>query len=249
MRLRVIACEVIARELYHVAAAAPGVVDIHFLTQGLHDIGPEPMKARLQEEVDRTDAKLYDAVALGYALCSNGTDGICARDIPVVLPRAHDCITLLLGSRQRYKQEFEAVPGTYYGSAGWYERDHENLSHPGLGAAGGLGKRYKYEEYVEAYGEENAKYIMEQLEGGLRHYERLLFVRTGLGGEDDAIACARRRADEEGWRFETADGDLALLRKLVSRQWDEDFVVLRPGESIKPTHNDTIVDCATCPSS
>ena len=248
MRLRVVACEVIARELYHLAARAPGVVDIHFLTQGLHDIGPEPMRAKLQEAIDETDTGLYDAVALGYALCSNGTDGIRAREIPVVLPRAHDCITLLLGSRERYRHEFDTVPGTYYGSAGWYERDHENLSNPGLAAAGGLGKRYEYEEYVAAYGEENARYIMEQLEGGLRHYERFLFVETGLGGEDQARDAARARADEEGWRFETTEADLTLLRKLVSRQWDDDFVVLEPGMRMIPTHDDRIMDCTTCRS-
>ncbi|MFV1980286.1 MAG: DUF1638 domain-containing protein [Rhodothermia bacterium] len=33
-----------------------------------------------------------------------------------VLPRAHDCITLLMGSRTRYLEYFKAHPGTYFRS-------------------------------------------------------------------------------------------------------------------------------------
>jgi hypothetical protein len=35
-----------------------------------------------------------------------------------VLPRAHDCVTVLLGSRERYTREHAAAPATY-----WYSED------------------------------------------------------------------------------------------------------------------------------
>jgi len=38
-----------------------------------------------------------------------------------VVPRAHDCITLLLGSKERYAKLFGERPGTYWYSAGWLE--------------------------------------------------------------------------------------------------------------------------------
>jgi hypothetical protein len=243
MRLRVIACEVLARELYALAANVEGIVDITMLTQGLHDIGAVPMREKLQAEIDATDATRYDAVALGYALCSNGTEGISAREIPVVLPRAHDCITLLLGSRKRYDEAFQSHPGTYYMTSGWFERDHETMSSPGAGIADKLGMDKSYEEYVAEYGEENAQFIIDQLKGGLRHYDRMLFVSSGLGGEDAARAAARERAEAEGWEFVTTPADLTILRKLLSREWDDDFLVLEPGQTVRPTHDERVVDC------
>ena len=45
-----------------------------------------------------------------------------ARDIPVVLPRAHDCITLFLGARERYAEQMEG-PATYWYVADQLERN------------------------------------------------------------------------------------------------------------------------------
>ena len=47
----------------------------------------------------------YEAILLGYARCNDGLVGVTARDIPLVIPRAHDCITFFFGSRG-------AVPGS-----------------------------------------------------------------------------------------------------------------------------------------
>ena len=58
--------------------------------------------------------KGYDAVVMVYGLCGRATAGITARDVPVVIPRAHDCITLFLGSRARYSEQHENQPGTYW---------------------------------------------------------------------------------------------------------------------------------------
>jgi len=85
------------------AAAARSInkIDIEFLPKGLHDIGQAGMSARLKEVLDAVDVSKYDAVLMGYALCSNGLVGLAPRSIPIVLPRAHDCITLFLAARQR----------------------------------------------------------------------------------------------------------------------------------------------------
>ena len=56
------------------------------------------------------------------ALCSNGLVGLTARNIPVVVPRAHDCITLFLGSKERYLDYFQSHTGVYFKTSGWIER-------------------------------------------------------------------------------------------------------------------------------
>ena len=92
------------------------------MPKGLHDLGSEQMQARVQEAVDAVDTEAYDAILLGYGLCNNGLVGITAKDIPLVLPRAHDCITLFLGDRKRYSTYFIDHPGTYFKTSGWIER-------------------------------------------------------------------------------------------------------------------------------
>lgn len=121
MRLKLISCEVLYREMCFAIARSPHQVDVEFLPKGLHDLGSEPMRRRLQECVDRVDAQ-FEAVLMGYALCGNGLVGLCARAVPIVIPRAHDCIALLMGSRQRYQAYFDENPGVYFRSTGWLER-------------------------------------------------------------------------------------------------------------------------------
>ncbi len=247
MRLLAIACEVVAREFYLAAAWAEAAVDIKLLTQGLHDRKQERMRTIIQDEIDAAGAARYDAVVLGYGLCSNGTEGIVAREKPLVIPRAHDCITLLLGSRARYAEEFASTPGTYYYSTGWCERDKEDIGPHEPGVMERMGLSGSYEEYVERYGEENAKYILEQIRGGLRHYDRLAFIEMGLGGNEEARREAEERAAREGWRFEVMKGDISLIKKLLSGQWDDDFVTLEPGQALAASHDDRVMRCTQCP--
>ncbi len=46
MRLRVIACEVLFREISQAAALSPHQVDVEFLEKGLHDYGGAAMRKR-----------------------------------------------------------------------------------------------------------------------------------------------------------------------------------------------------------
>ena len=120
MFLRVIACEIAFRELCHAAATSPNLVDFDFLTQGYHDV-PGTGRAELQKQIDAVPAGRYDAIILGYGLCSNILTGLTTSHTPLVIPRAHDCITFFLGSKERYQDFFTAHPGTYYYTSGWLE--------------------------------------------------------------------------------------------------------------------------------
>ena len=113
MKLKLIGCEVLYREACWAVAHSPHQVDVEFLPKGLHDIGGAGMCARLQEAVSRSEDLGYEAILLGYALCGGGTAGLAARSTPLVIPRAHDCITLLMGSREKYLEYFTHHAGVY----------------------------------------------------------------------------------------------------------------------------------------
>ena len=239
-RYKVIACEILFREVCLCAALSRQVVDLQFMPKGLHDIGEQKMADRLQSEIDRTDPARYDAILLVYGLCNNGIRGLSA-SIPLVIPRAHDCITLLLGSRETYRSYFDAKPGTYFKSPGWIERDAkgdgENLS-----IATQLGIDRTYAEYVAQYGEENAAYLVEQLGDWLRNYRRLAYIDTGTGDpEGDRLATAEQ-AREKAWDFDALQGDLALIRRLFNGDWDaRDFLVVPPHKTIIPSFDENVM--------
>src|SRR5579864_4146819 len=120
MRLKLIGCQVLTRELEVVATRSPHSLEIEILTMGLHDLGAG-MRSHLQERVDAADGHGYDALLLAYGLCGRGTEGLRARSTQLVLPRVHDCIGILMGDRNKYQSYFQGHPGVYYRSPGWIE--------------------------------------------------------------------------------------------------------------------------------
>ena len=242
MRLRAIACEVLARPLYAAAVLSPHVVDFDLIDRGLHH-DPDLLRTALQAKIDEVNQERYDAVVLAYALCSNSTAGLMARGRSLIMPRAHDCITLYLGSRHAYTEEFNGNPGTYYYTADYTER--MLTDGVALGAIADSAIQKSYEEYVEKYGEDNAKYLTEVMGGWRQHYKRAAFIAMGVGTDDDAAAKAREDADKNGWSFERVQGDARLLRKLLHGEWDEEFLRVPPGEAIGVTYDEDIV--RACP--
>ena len=228
MRLKLISCEVLYREMCAAVARSLHQVDLEFLPKGLHDLGGPAMRARLQEAVDGVDATRYEAVLLGYTLCGNCIAGLESRTLPLVIPRAHDCIALLMGSRERYRSYFENNPGTCFRSTGWLERG-EDLDQAAL--------------LIARYGEDNGRYLIEQFNGYQRNYRQLAYIATGLEPDGSFEQQAREEAARRGWQFETIHGDLRLFERLVAGDWDEnDFLVVPPGWRVKPTYDGGIIE-------
>lgn len=241
MRLYAIACDVLARPVYLCAARSPHVVDLRMFERGLHD-EPKTLRERLQEAIDEAPSNA-DAIVLGYGLCGGATAGIMARDKPVVLPRAHDCITLFLGARERYAEEHAKV-ATYWYVADQLERnDGYRASVGGLAIGSDTDAQIEATraEYVAKYGEDNADYLMEVLGGWRSHYGRAAFVSMGVADETTSEASARDEAERRGWAFEHVEGSLVLLRRLLDGDWNEDMLVLQPGEELAMSWDDGVV--------
>lgn len=243
MRLRCVGCDALARPIYLSAAQSPHVVDVVLLQLGLH-VDSADLRARLQAQIDAATGQGYDAIVIGYGLCGQATAGLRARDVPVVIPRAHDCITLFLGSRQRYEREFKACPGTYWYTLDYVERRNAAGTSLSLGAIVDDDLDRVYAEYVEKYGRENADYLMEVMGAWQAHYQRAVFIDLGIGDSTEVEAWAREEALRRGWRYEKVAGDLRLIRRLLWGEWDEDFLVLQPGQQIVVSHGVDVIAAA-----
>lgn len=236
-RFCVIACHVLWRELCHFAAQSPHVFDFHFLEQGLHNT-PERLREELQRAVDARDGH-YDALLIGYGLCSNGLQGLQARHTPIVCVRAHDCITFLLGSKERYREYFDTHPGTYWYSPGWIE----DSAMPGK-------DRYDaaLKTYIEEYGEESARYLMEATETWISNYNNAAYVDLGIGGSDGYRDYTRACAAWLGWQCDALEGDTRLLRDFLNGVWDDEaFLVVPPGYMVAPSFDERILEARPIP--
>ncbi|MFH1615138.1 MAG: DUF1638 domain-containing protein [Planctomycetota bacterium] len=225
MRLQFIVCKVLQREAYYCAARAKNVVDIVIMPQGLHN-EPEKLRTEVQKALDNTtdiQDRPYDASLLGYGLCSNGIVGLSAR-IPVVIPRGHDCITLLLGSKEKYRQYFDSHRGIYWYSPGWIEDNNQ----PGK-------ERYEKTlmQYQEKYGPDNAQYLMEMEQNWIKEYSWATYVDWGFDDSQKYREFTKECAKYLNWNYDELKGEPSLMQRLFDGQWnEEEFLVLEPGKQI-----------------
>ncbi len=241
MRLKLIACEIMYRELCQAVAQSVNLVDVEFLPKGLHDIGQAGMSSRLAEVLASVDETRFEAVLLGYGLCSNGLVGLAARSVPLVVPRAHDCITLFLGSKERYLEYFQNHPGVYFNTSGWIERGVGLLQGGQETTHSQSALPQSYEDLVARYGEDNAQFLYEEL-CNMRHYAGLTYIDMGVGPDDRFQQQSEAEAAERGWQYEKLSGDMRLLQGLLDGPWDDDrYLVVPPGKRIAASFDQRVI--------
>ena len=67
----------------------------------------------------------------------------------------------------------------------------------------------------------------------------------GVCDERPFVEAARAEAAGRGWNFDHREGDWTLLEKLFFGRWDDDFVVLRPGEKLIARNDERVLDAAS----
>jgi hypothetical protein len=209
-RRHVIACATVIEEM---RPHLPSGVPYEVLDFGLH-LNPQDLRRVLQEKIDEA-SQHAEVILLGYGLCSLAVVGLRATTATLVVSRSDDCIAIFLGSCDAYKQQARKEPGTYYLTKGWIEVGDSPFS--------------EHEKLVEKYGEAKARRMMKLT---LKNYTRLAFINTGDYNLESYRGYARRTSEKFGLRYEEIDGSPALVKKLIAGPWDDEFVVVPPGETI-----------------
>ena len=239
-RFLALTCEALARSIYQIAAETEHTVSVRLFGQGLHN-RPKNLRKILQEDINDVAAGDFDAILLVYGMCGTSTVGLTAQGTQLVIPRAHDCITLYLGSRERYQEEFERHPGTYWYSVDYIERADKGAS-VALGAAGIEETEAQYEEYVQKFGKETADYLIEEMRKWTQHYTRAAFIDTGLGDIQAYEKMAKDKAERDGWVFERINGNRRLLEILINGNWsDDEFLIVPPGYTIRQDTGEKLI--------
>jgi hypothetical protein len=208
-RTLVMACATVIEEMLPLL---PEGMDHQVFDFGLH-VNPDKLRNTLQVAIDAVSGQ-YDTIILGYGLCSQAVIGIKANGCRLVCPRVDDCIAIFLGSRVAYNTQCRTEPGTYYLTKGWIEVGDTPFS--------------EYDRFLQRYGKERAERIFKLMLG---NYKRLALINTGQYELENYREYARRTAERFGLRYEEIEGSDALVKKTLFGPWDNEFVVLEPGET------------------
>jgi len=232
MLLKLVSCNVFQREACWCIARSPHVVDVEFTELGEH-ARSDGLRKTIQAKIDAADAgpRRYDAILILFGVCGNAGIALQARKTRLVMPRAHDCCTILLGSKETFRQHFEADPSTPFGSAGYVERGSYFMRT----ADGGSQVYYgdEYAEYVRRYGEDDARYVWEQMHppSAPAGDHRAVFIDLPQTSHLGCAEVFRRKAEAEGKQYVRLEGSIRLIANLIMGRWDEaDFLIVEPGQ-------------------
>jgi hypothetical protein len=237
MLLKLICCNVFQREAASCLVRSPHIIDPEYTELGEHSRS-DGLRALLQARIDATEAsgKAYDALLLLFGLCGNSTVGLQARSRPLVIPRAHDCCTILLGSRAKFVENFGADPSTPFSSAGYLERGDYFLRTAEDGDAS-VQTGDAYQALVAQYGEEDARYIWEQMHPR-REQQKAVFIDLP---ETRPLGYAQRfqeRAAAAGKETQLLEGNIRLIEALLMGNWNpEEFLTVPPGQRIEGVYD------------
>ncbi|MCG3149770.1 MAG: hypothetical protein PCFJNLEI_03235 [Verrucomicrobiae bacterium] len=233
MLLKLISCNVFQREVCWCLARSPHIVDLEFTELGEHAHSGR-LRDLIQAKIDATEqaGKKYDAILLLFGLCGNATAGLRARQTPLVIPRAHDCCTILLGSKEKFAQHFKDAPSTPFSSAGYLDRGEYFLRVDGGTSTVNYGSSYA--ELVKQYGEEDAKYVWEQMHPPeLENAQtKAVFINLPETTPPEYLQRFQEKAAAAGKECVELPGSLRLINQLLIGQWNpQDFLTVPPGQN------------------
>ena len=212
MSLLLLACNTNREEIGAAAQNVRAEMPMVFLESGLH-IVPEKLRRRLQSEIDGAGGNVSH-ILFGFGFCGNALVGLRSSDKTLVIPEVDDCITLLLGSTAR-RIEINRE-GAYFLTRGWIDNRITIWD--------------EYQLCLQQYGEKKTRIIMQSMLG---NYRRLVLLNTDLRDGGDWRETAERMASVFSLEKVEITGTHTWIEKLLSGEWNEDFLVIPPGTEIE----------------
>jgi hypothetical protein len=135
-------------------------------------------------------------------------------DAQLILPRADDCINLLLDDPKLRLD----LTGSFFYTEGWLNGERTIL--------------VERQQAIARYGEKRAERIFNAM---MHNYKRVLMVDTGCFDAEDAYGRICQIADTFSLEPGKVKGTLRFLKQLIQGPWTEEkFVIVPPHSPILP---------------
>ena len=198
MKIGVVACNIIQRELDKLLGTMPEIEEVVYLDGALH-VTPLKMKETIRDEVNKLKGRV-DAVFLGYGYCQSLKGFDQEFDFPVILPQVDDCIALLL-TPERYAEEIKKEVGTWFMTPGWAEVAAEMVI------------KELHLDRAERYG----KKPLDMARRLFTHYKRGLYIDTGVGDDAHYIGKAEEFCRDFSLTLEKTSAQPVLLAQWLEK--------------------------------
>lgn len=216
MKTVVICCETLKNELNTIFQQKGISLPVIWISSDYHN-NPAILRKKLQSEIDGLDG--YDRIFLGFGCCGNSTIGLTATTAEMIIPKANDCIDILLSRKDK---KLERKIGTYFLSKGWLQSATKGIIN-------------EHQQLIERYGEEKAQLLLKTM---LNQYYFLMFIDSGVSDGDELnhlLEISEKFASAANLELVVEKGLFWLLQALVEGPWEEDFIVIKKGETVPMT--------------
>lgn len=212
MITKIIACKTIENELLSAMDITGCHDEILWLESGLHNV-PKILHHAIQSALDQcADAKRV-MLAMGY--CGNSVVGLKTGAYDLIMPRADDCISILLYSDPSQASIARRRNATYFMTEGWLKGERN------------IWREYEYA--IAKYGEVRGKWIFDTL---FRNYDALALLDTGCFPLEAARQETAGIAQKLGLRYEEVAGETGYLEQLLLGPWPDDRFLRVPPDSV-----------------
>lgn len=209
----VISCHMIENELLSLMEKHHVSWPIYFIPPDLHG-DMDKLRDYLQNIID--SIKNVDGIVLTISRCGNATVGLKASSAPLILPRGADCIDLLLS--EQHLEERKRPEKSIYLTESWVvNTESTDFSFPKL---------------CEKYGEETAETIMKSMYENYKYY---YILDTGTFDTELLAEYIAPQAEMLEMEIKTVPCRCGALEKLVKGEFDDDFLIVPRGETIRET--------------
>jgi hypothetical protein len=198
MKIGVIACDIMKRELDRVLDSTPGISQIIYLEAALH-CKPKHMKQVIKEKIDSIKDSV-DLIFIGYGYCQSLKGIEDEYDIPIILPQFDDCIAILF-TPEKYAEEVRKEVGTWFMTPGWAEVGAEMVI------------KENHLDRVVKYGKDP----MEMAKRLFTHYRRGLYIDTHVGDNEYFIGKAKQFCADFNLRLEQASAQSDILERYLKK--------------------------------
>ena len=209
----ILACSALA---YYVRAAQKKMntdYPVIEVDRNYHD-RPKLLRSMIEEAMGKIPEEA-DTLLIAMGACGNCWEGLQWRGT-MVIPRMDDCVTILLHEDDKWYPNLKK-PGHYY------QIDEEN-DH--------FLPTNMYRKTVEKYGERRAKRIYGIM---FESYTDMEIIDTGVFDchTEEYVAKIQKEADFVNVPLGYVKGSNLIMEKLVSGNWDDQFIIFSPGEPME----------------